>query len=131
MISALDPRLEFFRYILNGLVATGVHFLALVAGLEWVGLPSAGLANFFAAIFGITVSFLGSRYFVFPRSSRSMAAQAPRFVALYAAIALLHAGLLYVWTDRLGLDFRIGFAIAIVLQVLGSYFGNKHFVFSR
>lgn len=131
MISAFDPRLEFFRYILNGLVATGVHFFALAAGLEWIGIPSAGLANFFAAAFGITVSFLGSRYFVFPRSGVAITTQGPRFLLLYVGIALLHAVLLFLWTDKLGFDYRFGFALAIILQVIGSYFGNKYFVFAR
>ena len=131
MIARLDPRLEFVRYVLNGLVATGVHFLALTAGLDWLHLPSAGLANLFAAAFGITTSFLGSRYFVFPARGGSLAIQAPRFLALYGAIALAHGALLFVWTDTFALDYRAGFVLAVALQVIGSYFGNKYLVFTR
>ena len=41
---------EFIRYVLNGVVATLVHFAALSFLLELVGLPSAGLSNVIADI---------------------------------------------------------------------------------
>jgi putative flippase GtrA len=117
------------RYIINGLVATAVHFCALTIGLSVIGLPSAGLANFCAAIVGISTSFLGSRYFVFRQFDESIAVQAVKFSGLYAAIAILHALLLFAWTDFLRYDYRIGFLIATGFQVSLSYFGNKSLVF--
>ena len=56
---------EFVRYSLNGLVATVIHFSALYINLHILGIKSAGIANGIAATFGVTVSFIGSRYFVF------------------------------------------------------------------
>ena len=120
---------EFGRYVVNGLVATAVHYAVLTANLELLHMPSAGLANGLAAVVGITTSFLGSRYFVFRKAHLPPAAQALKFGGLYATIALIHAGVLLVWTDALGHDYRIGFLIATFIQFSLSYLGNKFLVF--
>ena len=120
---------QLVRYIINGMVATAVHYAMLRTGLEVVHLPSAGLANFIAALFGITVSFIGSRWFVFRQTQEPILPQASKFVALYSAIACLHAVILLVWTDVCQLDYTIGFLIGVAAQVVGSYFGNKFLVF--
>jgi putative flippase GtrA len=120
---------EIRRYIVNGLVATVVHFGVLTFNIEVLHLHSAGVANLIAACFGISTSFLGSRYFVFRNLQRPMITQASLFVGLYAAIALLHGLFLLGWTDVLGHDYRAGFVVATGLQVLMSYLGNKYLVF--
>jgi len=122
---------EAARFVVNGLVATGVHFGALTFGLEVLHIPLAALANFFAALFGITASFIGNRYFVFRGHSESLVAQATRFVGIYLLIACLHAGLLFIITDWLKIDFRIGFGVATAMQMTISYFGNRHLVFAK
>ena len=124
-----SPIAEIVRYALNGLVATLVHYGVLSANLNLLAFESAGWANFVAAIFGIGTSFLGSRYFVFNQTKQSVLQQAIKFCGLYAAIAILHGLLLWAWTDLNGLDYRIGFLIATVLQVSLSYLGNKFLVF--
>ena len=43
-----------FRYIVNGVFATAVHFAVLTFNLKVLGFASAGLANLVAAVFGIT-----------------------------------------------------------------------------
>ncbi len=120
---------ELFRYGINGLVATSVHFGVLTFNLQVVELPSAGLANFIAAIVGITASFLGSRYYVFHITGESLTAQAVKFSGLYGVIAVLHGLVLFIWTDVKGFDYRLGFLAATALQVFLSYLGNKYLVF--
>lgn len=121
---------ELTRFVVNGLAATAVHFGVLTFNLKVLGFGSAGLANVCAAVFGITASFLGSRFYVFAASSRQpWLPQAVKFSGLYGAIALLHGLVLWLWTDRLGLDYRLGFVIATGLQVTLSYLGNKFLVF--
>ena len=122
---------EAARFVVNGLVATGVHFGVLTFGLEVLHIPLAALANFLAALFGITASFIGNRYFVFRGHSESLVAQATRFVGIYLLIACLHAGLLFIITDWLKIDFRIGFVVATAMQMTISYFGNRHLVFAK
>lgn len=119
------------RFIVNGLVATAVHFGVLAFGLEVLELPSAGVANFIAALFGITASFLGNRHFVFRAAHAPALPQALSFGALYALLALAHGFILYLWTDRAGLDYRIGFLVATGFQLAISYFGNKTLVFRQ
>jgi putative flippase GtrA len=121
--------LELIRYGINGLVATLVHYSVLTFNLKVLHFSSAGLANLLAAVFGITTSFLGSRYFVFANTGRSVLEEAVKFLGLYAAIAVLHGLLLFVWTDWYALDYKLGFVLATVLQVSLSYFGNKFLVF--
>ncbi len=120
---------EIVRFGLNGFVATAVHFGVLTYNFEVLALPSAGLSNFLAAIFGITVSFIGSRYFVFRKTDEAILKQAMRFSGLYGAIAMMHGVFLLIWTDWMVLDYRIGFLLATGVQVVLSYTGNKWLVF--
>ena len=130
LVEVSDP-LQVVRYVVNGLVSTAVHFSLLTFNLQIVGMSSAGLANVYAAIGGISVSYLGNRYFVFQRPVRPVFQQAASFALLYAAIALLHGSVLYVWTDVWRLDYRIGFLFATAMQVILSYLGNKLLVFKK
>lgn len=124
------PRAELIRFIVNGLVATAVHFAVLTFNLKVLGFGSAGAANLVAAVFGITTSFLGSRFYVFAGSAQqAWLPQVVKFSGLYAVTAVLHGLVLWAWTDRLGLDYRIGFVIATGMQVSLSYLGNKFLVF--
>jgi putative flippase GtrA len=125
------PLGELVRYGINGVVATGAHFATLTFNLEVLGFASAGWANFCAAFVGIGVSFLGSRYFVYPRTGQTFLAEAMRFAGLYGAIAVLHGLVLSGWTDWLRLDYRWGFLIATGMQVSLSYLGNKFLVFKQ
>ena len=117
------------RYLINGLAATAVHFVVLTFNLKVLGWGSAGIANLVAAVFGIAASFLGSRYFVFRGSQEPLFKQVYRFIFLYAAIALLHGALMYVWADHYHLNYIAGFIVATGMQVLCSYWGNKRMVF--
>ena len=99
--------------------------------LRLVHVPSAAVANFFAALVGVGVSFLGSRYYVFRGHTAALGSQLWRFVALYTVFALIHASVLGVWTDLLGFDYRIGFVLATGLQMLMSFLANKYLVFAR
>jgi putative flippase GtrA len=117
------------RYLINGLAATAVHFVVLTFNLKVLGWGSAGIANLVAAVFGITASFLGSRYFVFQGSVEPLVNQIYRFIFLYAAIAFLHGTLMYLWADHYGLNYIAGFVVATGMQVLCSYWGNKRMVF--
>ncbi|MEO6103810.1 MAG: GtrA family protein [Pseudoxanthomonas sp.] len=121
------PRLA--KFIINGLVATGVHFAVLWINLHWLGFRSAGLASFAAALVGISVSFLGNRYFVFNAAEAPALPQFGRFAALYAFAAVIHGATLYGWTDLSGLDYRAGFLLATAMQFAISYSGSQMLVF--
>ncbi len=120
---------QVLRYLLNGLAATLVHYSVLSLNLHLFDFRSAGVANLVAAVFGIGASFLGSYFYVFAGAGGPILSRLSRFVALYAAIAVLHGAVLWVWTDHYRADYRIGFVLATVLQMAFSFFGNKHLVF--
>jgi len=120
---------QILRYIANGVVATAVHYAVLTLNLTAFGVASAGLANFIAAFFGITASFIGSRYFVFSQTNGGLLAQAVKFSGLYGIIAVMHGLLLWVWTDIQGMDYRLGFLLATAIQLSLSFIGNKWLVF--
>lgn len=123
------PILEILRYGINGIVATAVHYWVLTFNLQVLAIPSAGMANMVAAFFGISISFLGSRYFVFRHKKEGFLAQAAKFGRLYGVFALLHGAALFLWSDWLGFDYRLGFLLATAVQIAGSYLGNKFLVF--
>lgn len=121
---------EVMRYVVNGLIATTVHYEVLSFILNVLHIQSAGLANLVASFFGIFISFLGNRYYVFNNQSGSVLKQVIKFSGLYGAIAILHGFVLFLWSDWMGFDYRVGFLIATACQVSLSYLGNKKMVFN-
>ena len=57
MLRADTSQAQAARYIVNGVVATAVHYAVLRFNLGVLHIPSAGLANLIAAGFGIMTSF--------------------------------------------------------------------------
>ena len=121
---------ELVRYGINGFLATLIHYAVLTINLNVLLMSSAGMANLIASVFGITVSFIGNRYFVFDECNKKLLRQVIKFSSLYSAIAIFHGLILFLWSDWLGFDYRIGFLIATALQVSLSYVGNKKMVFT-
>jgi len=131
---------EFFNFILNGIVAAIVHFFVLIINIEILHFKSAGVANFIAAIFGLSVSFFGNRYFVFRKHDEHLVRQAIKFLILYILVACFflilyilvacfHGLALYIWTDMYTLKYLYGFFLISFIAVFFSYFGNKLMVF--
>lgn len=127
-LSSADNK-RLLRFITGGLFAASVHFAVLVFAVEIAGIHSAGLASGLAACAGIATSFFTNRLFVFRSTSQAILAQGYRFVLLYATLALFHGGVLFLWADLGGLDYRIGFLVATTAQTFFSYLGNQHLVF--
>ena len=129
-VAAKMDHQEVVRYVINGVVATLLHYTVLTINLRLLEIPSAGAANLIAAVFGISASYLGSRYYVFRQQHRAMFVQASRFLLLYGVIACLHGLVLLVWSDWYGFSYHSGFLLATALQVSLSYVGNKFLVFT-
>ncbi len=120
---------EVMYYLLNGLVATFVHYGVLYIAIDIFNFKSAGFSNFLASIFGITCSFFGNRYFVFQQSGYSILKQALKFIGFYLSIAFINGGILFLWTDYLGYSYKIGFLFCLCMQVSIGYFLAKNYVF--
>jgi len=117
------------HYLLNGLVATFVHYGALYIAIDMFNFESAGLSNFLASIVGITCTFFGNRYFVFQRNEFPILKQAFKFIGFYLTIAFINGGILFLWTDYLGHSYKIGFLFCLCLQISIGYFLAKNYVF--
>ena len=128
MLRGADVR-QLIRYIINGLVATGVHFAVLSLLVEVVHVPSKGAANLLAAVVACVASFLGNRIFVFAATQARASGQVWRFVLLYSVIALVNGGLMALWSDVLNFDYRVGFALISIIQFILSFLGNRLLVF--
>ena len=121
--------LRLMRYVFNGLLASGVHYLALSVMIGPLGIRPVGLANLVAAITGTAASFIGNRRFVFQAVESSVKRQAVNFAVLYAVLALVHSACMYVWCDMLKKDYQLGFVLATGLQFGLSYVFNSKLVF--
>lgn len=126
---AKSRALEVARYMLNGLFATFVHFTTLYLCIEVASLNFVWLANSMASVVGISLSFLGNRYFVFRSFEMNIGAQLAKFFGLYVLVAIVHGAVLFFWSDLLGLDYKFGFAIAVLLQLILGFLANKAYVF--
>lgn len=118
-----------FRYFINGLFATFLHYLVLYINIEILLMQFAAIANLVASIFGISFSFLGNKFFVFKDNKPKIANQFFTFTFLYLSIAIIHGVTMFLWADTYDNDYRIGFIIASIIQFTLSYLGNKFIVF--
>ncbi len=120
----------FFRYILNGCIATIFHYILLSFLIEFLEFHSAGIANLISSFFAINFSYVGNRYFVFRSTSEPNFKQYCKFLYLYLVISAINGSVLFIWTDYLGFDYKVGFLLALMSQVILGYFANKKSVFS-
>jgi putative flippase GtrA len=118
-------------FLINGLIATIIHYAVLYLLLEEFNLNSAGVSSLVSSFVASFASFIGNKYFVFRIHYDSVMAQATRFTKLYLILAIFHGIFLLAWTDLLGWSYRYGFILAVAVQIPSGYFGNKYFVFKR
>jgi putative flippase GtrA len=118
----------FLRFIANGAIATLIHYAVLAGLFESRAVASAGIANAFGAICGIAASYIGNRAFVF-RATNSNGSSLPRFLAVYAGVAAIHAGGLCLWTDLYGQPYWTGFVGLTMLSLMVTFTANRLFVF--
>ena len=134
MLSRLDRQLVLglvhpAKFVVNGVVATAVHFSVLTFCLKVLLWQSVGLSNMTASVFGIVSSFTGNRYFVFQNSNEPANKQIIRFIVLLVTLAGVHFCVMYLSTDIYGNDYRLSFLLATVIQTILSFLGNKIMVF--
>lgn len=119
------------RYLINGTLATIIHYSCLFFFVEILKIYSVGISNFFASIVGIIFSFLGNRYYVFNSINSSILIQLKSFLPLYYFLSVLQGIILYFWTDIYQYNYNLGFSFCILIQVSIGYFGGKYFVFKE
>jgi putative flippase GtrA len=122
---------EIFRYAVNGLIATGIHYLILYCCIEVLNFSLVGLANLWASLIGVTFSFLGNRYFVFSAGKKKLRSQYIEFLIVYSLVAAIHGIFLYIWSDVLGKNYNQGFVLAVIIQITLGYVASKYYIFKN
>lgn len=125
-----EHRKHFPRFIVNGVLATLVHFGFLTLFVEINLTASAGVSNACASVFGILASYLGNRYWVFSER-RASQNSLWKFLVVYSGMVLVHGLVLWLWTDIANLDYRLGFIVATAIHVILTYLGNFYFTFKH
>lgn len=121
---------EIFLFLINGFLATLIHFAALILFVNFVGL-SYGLSNFLSFLVGSISSFLGNKFFVFKVKNKfRTSSQFIKFFFLYLALAFEHGVALYWWSDINEYNYIVGFLLITMLNIIISFIFNKYIIFN-
>jgi putative flippase GtrA len=112
--------LEFARFLVVGLVNTGVGYGVYLLALQWLGYELAYAA---AYVVGIVFAYLLNSLFVFRSPMRLRTAL--RYPFVYLAQYLFGSVLLYAMIAWLGFDRRWAALIALILSVPVSFLLNR------
>jgi putative flippase GtrA len=132
--SLIKTPYTFQKFIVNGLLSTVVHYVMMLLISHYV-ISVYSIAYGIASIFGILTSFLGNKFFVFTNSNHNhcknigIFMQLGNFLILYGMIMLICSLLMGVLSDLLHINYNLSFIMALSLQTLLSFFGNKYYVF--
>lgn len=123
----IDGRL-FARYSLVGIFATCIHYVVLMALVEFAGM-NAGPAAAMGATFGALTAYAGNRRFTF--MSRAPHAQALSRFFLVAAFGAIASGSI-VWggTDWLHMHYLVAQAAATALILWSGFALNRRWTFA-
>ncbi len=102
---------HFIRYTTVGAIATALHYLLLIACVEWGRWP-AFIASGFGAVVGAQVAYAGNRWFTFAHTG-AVRASWPRFQA-----AALIGALLGMAVVALGVRFSVHYVLAQIAATL-------------
>lgn len=118
------------RFAIVGLVATAVHFSVIVIVVDLFRVSNATLATFLGTCVGIVISYLGHHRYTFSAVGEHRQ-RFVTFVAAYGAVMTLHAGLMYLLTEKFGLSYAIPFVAATGISTLITFVLNRQVVFRR
>jgi putative flippase GtrA len=128
------------RYLLVGGFNTCFGYGLFVAFnylFRRLGIYGSEIASLLANVIAITVAFLGYKWFVF-RTHSNYLREWLRCISVYGSSMLFSLVmlppltlLLRRWFGRTQMASNVAAAILIVVTVVASYFGHKHFSFRR
>jgi putative flippase GtrA len=118
----------FGRYLLVGLMATGIHYALLVALVELAGAAPAPAAILGAAC-GALGAYAGNRRYTFAAASAHGQAL-PRFLAVAALGAVTNGAIVWAGTSVLGMHYLAAQVVATSLVVWGGFVLNRRWSFA-
>lgn len=115
-------------YALIGGLATGVHYLVLVALVELTDVD-AGLAAATGATCGALAAYAGNRRFTFASAAAHRRAL-PRFLLVAALGAITSATLVFAGTEWFGLHYLVPQVAATLLVLFAGFTANRRWTFA-
>lgn len=117
------------RSLAMGAIATAIDVLILIACIRWFSMSNP-VAAMVGVLFGSTFTFFANKYFAFRDHNPALAPQAAKFVLATAIGMLAHAGFVYVFADRLGVQVVLAkFAADILVFTVGQMLVLRYFIF--
>ena len=124
---------QFAAFLVTGGIAALVNFGSRMLFGQWM---SYSASIFLAYLCGMTTAFLLARAFVFTDSRRSISHSALWFAGVNVlavfqtwAISLLLARYVLPWAGVTSHTESLAHAVGIMVPVVSSYYGHKHFSF--
>ena len=117
---------HFIRYTAVGAIATGLHYVILVACVEWGRWP-AFIASGIGAVAGAQVAYAGNRWFTFAHTG-AVRASWPRFQATALIGALLGMAVVALGV-RLGVHYVLAQIAATLLSLVLTFAINRVWTF--
>ncbi len=118
---------QFIRYAGVGALATGFHYLTLIAAVE-LGGASPVLAAMFGFLVGGTISYGLNRNWTFA-SDRAHEAAVPRFVIVAFVGFLLTGAFMALFTGPLQLHYLLSQVVTTGLVMIWTFLGHRHWTF--
>ena len=122
------PR-QFARFAAVGVVTTAVQYAVLWLGVTALRAPAA-LASATGYALGVALSYL-LNYLVTFRSSRSHAAAAPRYAAVFGVGWCINAGLMTLLVHRWDWNLWIAQVLATGIGLCWNFTGNRWWTFGE
>jgi putative flippase GtrA len=119
---------HFIRYTAVGAIATALHYLLLIAGVEWGRWP-AYIASGFGAVVGAQVAYAGNRWFTFAHTG-ALRASWPRFQATALIGALIGMAVVALGV-RLGVHYVLAQIAATLLSLVLTFAINRVWTFAK
>ncbi len=119
---------EFWRYLLVGMGATALHYVLLLALVEFAGAAAAPSAAFGAAC-GALAAYAGNRRFTFGAGAAHGQAF-PRFLAVAACGSVSNGAIVWTGTEILGMHYMAAQVIATVIVVWSGFALNRSWSFA-
>ena len=126
MTAPVSGARRFSRYTLVGAVATALHYLVLVACVEWAHWP-AWTGSGLGATLGAQLAYAGNRWFTFAHRGE-IGASWPRFMVTALVGALLGMAIVALGV-RLGLHYLIAQVIATLTGLVLTFAINRAWTF--
>ncbi len=127
MFASLAP--QFMRYGSVGVAAAIFHY-GLLFGLVQSGMTGDVLGTLAGYIAGGIVSYLLNRRFTFA-SDRTHASAMPRFIAIAFGGFVLTGVLMWILSDRLGLNYMLAQPLITVMVMFWTFAGNRFWTFAE